>query len=75
MRGTFRLLFLVLIAFQLSAAPQRKWFKFKKSFVEQNFFPDSALGELVVSSIHPAKQVHSISCGGNAAGLPWRQRL
>jgi hypothetical protein len=69
MPKAFRLLFLILIAFQLSAAPQLKWFKFKKSFVEQNFFPDSALGELVVSSIHPAKQVHSISCGGNDGEL------
>jgi hypothetical protein len=68
-RKAFRLLFFVLIACQLSAAPQLKWFKFKKSFVEQNFFPDSALGELVVSAIHPAKQVHQISCGGEDGEL------
>jgi hypothetical protein len=68
-RKLFQLLFLILIAYQLSAAPQLKWFKFKKSFVQQNFFPDSALGELAVSSIHPAKQVHQISCGGDDGEL------
>jgi hypothetical protein len=56
----------VLILFSVSAFGQVKWYKFDKTFIEQHYQQDgSAIGLLKASAVHPAKNVHSIDCGGN----------
>jgi hypothetical protein len=68
-----RIRILVTIVIFVSGAPihaQTKWYKFDKGFIQSHYGTDgSAIGVLKVSAIHPAKNAHSISCGGNDGEL------
>jgi hypothetical protein len=44
------------------------WYRFDKDFISSNY-SDSAIGNLSAKRFHPAKTVHSISCGGNDGEL------
>lgn len=46
-----------------------KWYKFSKVFINEHYSSDSAIGTLKATSVSPAKNVHSISCGGNDGEL------
>jgi len=49
---------------------QVKWYKFDKGFIQTHYGADgSAIGVLKVSAMHPAKNAHSIDCGGNDGEL------
>lgn len=49
---------------------QTKWYKFDKKFIQSHYGADgSPVGTLKVSAIHPAKNPHTISCGGNDGEL------
>jgi hypothetical protein len=46
------------------------WYKFDKAFIQTQYGNDgSAIGVLKVSAMHPAKSIHSTSCGGNDGEL------
>jgi hypothetical protein len=49
---------------------QLKWYKFDKRFIETHYSYDGgAIGSLVASSMHPAKNPHALDCGGNDGEL------
>ncbi|HEV2806312.1 MAG TPA: hypothetical protein VGW57_15420 [Chthoniobacterales bacterium] len=59
---------LVILAFTCLASTtsgQTKWYKFSKEFINSHYAEDSAIGKLEARTVAPAKNVHSISCGGN----------
>jgi len=63
-----------------TASPaQTKWYKIDKQFIDRNFPPDSAIGELQASESHPAASVHRVGCGGDDGelhvGIPGRAVL
>ncbi len=63
-------IFLVALALTCAALTARtKWYKFDKQFIEKNFPPDSAIGELHASGFSTASRIHSISCGGKDGEL------
>ena len=52
------------------ARAQIKWYKFDKNFIQSHYGTDgSAIGVLKASAMHPAKNAHAISCGGNDGEL------
>lgn len=44
------------------------WYKFDREFINANY-TNSAIGDLSFTQAHPAKNVHSSSCGGKDAEL------
>ena len=61
---------LMILAGSVPAHAQTKWYKFDKSFIQSHYQSDgSAIGILKVSAIHPAKNPHPISCGGDDGEL------
>jgi hypothetical protein len=65
-------LFAVVLFLCVGSTPAQtiKWYKFDKTFIQSQYGKDgSAIGVLKVSAMHPAKSVHSISCGGNDGEL------
>ena len=64
------LMALVLLVICSPLSAQTKWYKFDKGFIQSHFGSDgSAIGSLKVSAMHPAKNVHTVSCGGNDGEL------
>ena len=62
----------VLLVLSLSAYGQviEKWYKFDKRFIEHHYSADgSAIGALEASAMHPAKNPHSVDCGGDDGEL------
>jgi hypothetical protein len=59
-----------LTAYGQDRAQPIKWYRFNKAFIQQHYAEDtSAIGTLRVTQMHPAKNPHSISCGGNDGEL------
>jgi hypothetical protein len=57
-------------AFSQERAQPIKWYRFNKAFIQQHYQQDgSAIGTLKVTEIHPAKNPHPISCGGDDGEL------
>jgi hypothetical protein len=48
---------------------QTKWYKFNKAFINGHYPNDSAIGQLQAKTVAPAKNVHTVSCGGNDGEL------
>lgn len=70
MRRSLLLATLITAFLSVPLRAQTRWYKFNKAFIEQHYSSDgAAIGALRVSEIHPAKNVHSISCGGNDGEL------
>src|SRR5947209_18696518 len=46
-----------------------KTYKFSKQFIDNNYQKDSAFGTLGASEVSPAKNLHTIGCGGNDGEL------
>lgn len=56
--------------FSQERAQPIKWYRFSKAFIQQHYQQDgSAIGTLKASEIHPAKNPHPISCGGDDGEL------
>jgi hypothetical protein len=66
MNAKLIVVFLVVIA-PLSA--QDVWFRFDKAFIVQHVSGATGFGSISVSLSHPAKNVHSVSCGGQDGEL------
>jgi hypothetical protein len=60
---------LILLLFAFTTSAQTKWYKFSKDFINSHYPNDSAIGQLEATTVAPAKNVHSISCGGNDGEL------
>lgn len=61
---------LMILAGSAPVHAQIKWYKFDKGFIQSHYQSDgSSMGSLAVSAMHPAKNVHSISCGGNDGSI------
>lgn len=58
-----------LLAASLASQAQTKWYKFSKDFIDKYYAADSAIGTIETKDDAPAKNVHSISCGGNDGEL------
>jgi len=50
-------------------APTVKWYKFSKTFITEHYQEDSAIGKLEATEVSPAKNVHSVDCGGDDGEL------
>jgi len=57
------------LAASWTASAQDVWFKFNKKFVAEHINQTSGFGSVSVTNSHPAKTVHSVSCGGNDGEL------
>lgn len=58
------------VALSQERAQPLKWYRFNKEFIQRHYQPDrSAIGTLKASEIHPAKNPHPISCGGDDGEL------
>jgi len=68
-KKTHLLSVLLVMASGVPCVAQTKWYKFDKSFIEQAFPQDSAIGILRARASHPASQIHPISCGGSDGEL------
>src|SRR5581483_107504 len=64
-----RLILLCFLAASWTASAQDVWFKFNKKFVAEHIDETSGFGSISVANSHPAKTVHSVSCGGNDGEL------
>jgi hypothetical protein len=68
-RSVWFLLLLVLCAtvnlIAATSAATLTWYKFSKDFITQHYSSDSAIGKLASKNPQPAKNKHTISCGGN----------
>jgi hypothetical protein len=64
-------LFPIILAFaSTTSIAQLKWYKFDKAFIDSHYSQDEgAIGTLSASSMHPAKNSHTVSCGGNDGEL------
>src|SRR5215469_15100689 len=60
---------LMVAALSLTSAAQTNWYKFSKEFINSHYPNDSAIGELKAGAVSPARNVHSITCGGNDGEL------
>ena len=60
---------LVLLFGTFTTSAQTKWYKFSKGFIDGHYPKDSAIGQLQAKTVAPAKNVHTISCGGNDGEL------
>jgi hypothetical protein len=60
---------LVLLLGTFTTSAQTKWYKFSKDFINGHYSNDSAIGKLEAQTVVPAKNVHTISCGGNDGEL------
>jgi hypothetical protein len=60
---------LVLLFGTFTTSAQTKWYKFSKDFINGHYPKDSAIGQLQAKTVAPAKNVHTISCGGNDGEL------
>lgn len=52
-----------------TALAQTKWYKFDKAFINSHYGPHSAIGTLRAQESHPAKNAHTVSCGGEDGEL------
>src|SRR5579884_2747978 len=63
-------LLLSLLVLPISCFAQLKWYKFDKAFIDHHYAEDgSAIGTLNALAMHPAKNPHGISCGGDDGEL------
>jgi hypothetical protein len=60
---------LILLLGTFTTSAQTKWYKFSKDFINSHYPNDSAIGKLEAQTVAPAKNVHTISCGGNDGEL------
>jgi len=69
----FSLTAAVVLLATASGAPafgQLTWYRFDKNFIDSHYSQDGgAIGTLKVSAMHPAKNAHPVSCGGDDGEL------